>query len=131
MNRLEFIADKSGVSADVKQMYSDMMNQHGRLHVIVRPVRETRSTEQNKLFSLFCRRLAKQAGTSFEDMKATVKEYAMEMGYPAAVDDDGVMMTGSDGEILPMPSHKADTTEFGILLDACHELAYEYGFVLE
>jgi hypothetical protein len=130
VNYLQFVTDSGNAVSDVNRMLRQMSKEHRALKVTIEPLRDTRSCNQNRLFSCFVRRLAQQAGTDFETMKMLVKRHAIGMGYPVARDEDGLLMEDNDG-LIPLPSHKANTKEFSILISACEDLAYEYGFVLE
>jgi len=130
LNYLDFVADSAGMDEETRKAAESMLREHGRVRVTIRPFREKRSIEQNKLFSLFCRRIAKQTGMRFDDVKEIIKSYAVDIGYPVARNADGDLLTDERGELVPLPSHLADTAEFSILLDACHQIAYEYNLTI-
>lgn len=131
VKRLQFITDSSDLPEDIRTMLGAMLRDNGRLRVTVEAVRPQRSSDQNRLFMLLVRRMARQAGLSVDAMKAAVKRYAVDMGYPVQRNEDGSMALDGDGDLVPLPSHMASTSQFSILLDACEQIAYENGYDLE
>lgn len=131
MTRLQFITDSRMLPEDIQTMLGAMLRENGRLRVTVEAVRPARSSDQNRLFMLLVRRLARQTGMPVDAMKAAVKRFAVDMGYPVRRESDGSMSVDGDGELVPLPSHEATTAQFSILIDACEQMAYENGIDLE
>ena len=131
MKRLQFIASGASVPEDIRQMLGIMLRENGRLRVTVEPVRPVRSVDQNRLFMLMVRRLSRQTGLPVDAMKAAVKRFAIDLGYPVQRDADGSLSVDGDGELVPLPSHEATVPQFSLLLDACEQIAYENGLDLE
>ena len=84
--------------------------------------RTTGWKSQNHHFRGHCRDIMQQTGNSMSDVSMALKEYAVEYwGYP---EDEKF------GKMKPRSEADLDTVECGILIDATHQFAAEWGFWL-
>lgn len=113
------------VPEDIRRMLA--MAGTKRYRVSVTPLYGQRTKRQNAYFHLLIGRISAVAGCSASCTKDAVKQYALTIGYPPALDENGREILTGDGEFTPKPTHLADSREMGILIDAAMYYAADYG----
>lgn len=98
-----------------------------RYRVSMTPLYGKRSSRQNAYFHLLAGRIATATGGSLDFTKDCIKKYALTIGYPPALDENGREILSDSGEFIPKPSHLADTREMKILIEAALYYAAEFG----
>lgn len=121
----------------------EMVNTYGTVRVDIKPIYADRTLKQNSYFHMYVKRIAHQSGLDAHEngiqfLKAKLKERAVEMGYPPEVDSEGrvqyerITYLGDNYSFIRgKSSSKASIAEMKLLIQACDELAQEYGYVLE
>ena len=100
--------------------------QSRKLRVTISPVFEERTKSQNAIFHASLRRLARLTGASLDHLKDEVKKLAVEMGYPVEMGPNGELVTDANGELIPLPSHKASISDMKILIDALDQFCFDH-----
>jgi hypothetical protein len=120
------------VPAGFEGQYGELLRQseRGEVLVTIEPVTKERTLRENAYFHTLCGRLAAMSGASKEQVKEMAKSRAVELGYPAVTDADGVMERGEYGA-RGIPSHEATNRQFLLLIEAVRMIASENGYELE
>ena len=139
----ELLISKGDTPTELLDKVRAMISMYGQVKVVISPLYETRTKEQNSLYQLYVKRIAKQSGLSDNPngeawLRASLKQRAVELGYPAEVDQNGaiakvkVNYMGKDYEFIKgVSSTVVSIAEFKKLFQACEELAQENGYVLQ
>lgn len=114
---------------DIRNMLE--MSGARRYRVTMTPIYGERTQKQNAYFHMLIGRIATASGATVDVVKDAVKELAVTLGYPPAMDDHGKPIVTAKGEFVPMPSHLANSREMGILIDAALGFATEQGLEID
>ena len=102
-----------------------------RYKVTMTPIYGERTQRQNAYFHMIIGRIAAASGATPDMIKETIKELAVTMGYPPAMDEHGRPLVTAKGEFIPMPSHQANSREMGILIETALYFAAESGLEID
>ena len=102
-----------------------------RIRVTISPVHQTRTLEQNAIFHAKVNEIAHITGWDRDQVKKDIKTYAMQMGYPPAMGADGDVEISPEGELVPLPSHKATVEQMELLIEALYSWCFEKGIAIQ
>lgn len=98
-----------------------------KLHITISPVLQPRTMAQNAIFHAKVNEIAHLTGWDRDEVKKDIKNYAMQMGYPPAMSADGDVEISPEGELIPLPSHKATIEQMELLIEALYSWCFEKG----
>ena len=102
-----------------------------KLHITISPVLQQRTAAQNAIFHAKVNEISHATGLGRDEVKREAKAYAMQMGYPPAVGEDGDVEVDAQGELVPLPSHKATVEQMEILIEALYSWCFEKGIEIK
>lgn len=100
-------------------------NKHDSMaKVTIETPKKVRTLDQNAKFHAMCQELAVHTGNEMADVKAGIKDRAMDRGYPYKIN-------AISKNMMPKSSASVTSAEMAILIDTLHEVASEFGYVFK
>ena len=92
--------------------------------------RSTGYKSQSHHFNGHVQQISMETGQPFEDVKKFLKGQAVSQGYPMLTKDGGAPLLDLWGNVQGISEADSSVEECGILIDAAHQFAAEFGINL-
>lgn len=119
------------IPEDMKAEVAKYRGMGKKLHITISPVLQPRTLAQNAIFHAKVNEIAHITGWDRDQVKQEIKSYAMQMGYPPAMGADGDVEISPDGELVPLPSHKATVEQMELLIEALYSWCIDKGIAIQ
>lgn len=133
---ISYIVDsRDKLQVQVPERYKEELAAYRKMarsiRVTITPVLKTRTLEQNAIFHAKINELSQATGIDRDSLKAEIKRFAMSMGYPPEMKEDGEVVVDEGGDLVPLPSSKATVEQMETLIEAVYMWATQNGIDME